>query len=340
MMDNRDSYINELIIRLVENQITEKDFCRLSEFLSKTPGAVKYYCEFIDDYASIKTEIESEIAHVSNQGEDVLLDWDFWQSIAEYEKIADPVEEIETALESSKIVISKEHKGLSLGKVNKFSLYTVIITAAALLLMIIYVQVVPKPIMGEVATLVDMIGAEWLEDKSHDIGGRFSVNNGPFFLKTGIIKIEYDEHVQVTIEGPAGFEVNSPTTIKLDYGRLYAHVFESGKGFTVDTNNSRIIDLGTEFGVQTGHDGSTELHVFKGKTTVVAFDSSRHKIISDQAAGQAIVVSDYYSDLKIREIPLKNNIFVRDICSATHVIWKGEKQLSLSNIVGGGGEWA
>jgi hypothetical protein len=335
IMDKTEFQINELIIRLLEGQITEKEFCALSEFLSRSPDSVKYYCDFMDDYVSIKAASESEIA-LDTENRDIFFDWDFWRSIAEYERTANPIKEIENGPEFAKIIIPKEHKGLSFGKVGKFSLYTAILSAAAMLLMILYVQLIPKPMHGEVATLIDMIGAEWGNGINFEKESRFPLNGGPILLSKGIVKINYDEDVQVTIEGPAEFELNSPTSMKLDSGRLYARVFKYGRGFTVDTNNSRIIDLGTEFGVQTGHIGSTELYVYKGKTTLIAFDSKRNKVIADQTAGEAVLVSDYYSDLKLQKIPLKNNLFVRDICSAANIVWKGEKQISLADIVGGG----
>jgi hypothetical protein len=50
------------------------------------------------------------------------------------------------------------------------------------------------------------------------------------------------------------------------YGRVYASVPKEALGFTIYTQNSKIIDLGTEFGVDTAMDGTVEIHVINVRT--------------------------------------------------------------------------
>jgi hypothetical protein len=81
---------------------------------------------------------------------------------------------------------------------------------------------------------------------------------------SGTIELTFDSGAQVKVFGPASFEISSPMSILCSRGRVTTLVGESGKGFTIDTPKARIVDLGTEFGVNISEAGDTEVVVFQG----------------------------------------------------------------------------
>lgn len=137
----------------------------------------------------------------------------------------------------------------------------------------------------------------------------------------------------VTIEGPAEFEIVSEDRVKLQYGRLYSIVPQEALGFSVATPSAMVIDLGTQFGVQVDFQGDTELHVTQGKTTLVA-GKNTDKVSFEVSEGSAQKISGVTSD--ISEIPCNDSIFVRQIDSEKNLIWRGQKTISLADIIGGG----
>ncbi len=70
----------------------------------------------------------------------------------------------------------------------------------------------------------------------------------------------------VLLEGPAAFTLNTTGAGKLERGKLSAVVSPQAVGFVVETPILRIVDLSTEFGVESIARETTtcEVHVFQG----------------------------------------------------------------------------
>ncbi|QDV71942.1 FecR protein [Planctomycetes bacterium K2D] len=84
----------------------------------------------------------------------------------------------------------------------------------------------------------------------------------------GLASLRFDCGAEVVLKGPAEIEVVSPMRARLIRGTLTAQVQESAHGFRIDTPNSRVIDLGTEFGLSVDDEGDTEMVVFTGKVAL------------------------------------------------------------------------
>lgn len=321
-----DSYnINEMILRLLNNEISEEDFARLKQWLEKNPKALSYYCTFLSDYVALRKEAESGL-----YGQDgILSDSDVWAALAEEEKTAKAVTVQKDPIKPEPIEYDRKAVVKQPRRINKVSLYTAIISTAAFLFMVIYVHFYPDP-SGEVATLIDSVNPVWSEPFNGPRNGdRLSMNQGALTLNQGIVKMDFDDGVRVLIEGPAEYEISGRMEIRLYAGQLYAHVTEAGRGFTVTTANSRIVDLGTEFGVQASADGSAELHVYKGKTALL----SRNKGSLDVTEGQAKKL--LAEEGKIVDIEIEANKFVREIDSKTRFVWKGYEVIHLTDLLAG-----
>jgi hypothetical protein len=97
---------------------------------------------------------------------------------------------------------------------------------------------------------------------------------GPYDLREGVAKMDLDQGTDLLLEAPCLMELTSVGEVTLRNGRLAAEVPAQAKGFRVRTRTALITDLGTEFGVIAHSDGSTEAHVLKGHISV-ALDPNR-----------------------------------------------------------------
>lgn len=89
-------------------------------------------------------------------------------------------------------------------------------------------------------------------------------------LEQGIALIHFDCGVAVSLEGPSVFEIKGQKHGILHSGRLLATVESpEGKGFVVDTPDSKITDLGTKFGVYAPQNEPSEIYVLDGSVEVL-----------------------------------------------------------------------
>jgi FecR protein len=82
-------------------------------------------------------------------------------------------------------------------------------------------------------------------------------------LSQGEIRLAYENGVKLRLLAPAEFVVDA-TGGRLLRGGLRAIVPKTGRGFTIETPNGKVVDLGTEFGVAVDDFGVSEVSVFQG----------------------------------------------------------------------------
>ena len=329
---NSPVYIAQLcewVLRKLEGTLTSEESEALIQLLESSPDAVHLYNDIILLYSNLATpgkiSLNPKISAPSSKQLDALL-----FSMAEAEKEA-PSLEIELAPKVPEIAPTQNitiEKAVS--KINTTSLVTAIVSLAAMTLMIVYVILNPR-ISTEVATLADSINAQWSSDTQVKDGGRL-VTSAPLHLLSGAAKIITDKNVELLLEGPMEFSFDSVSELQMKYGRLTAKVSSQGVGFSVNTPNTKIIDLGTEFGVFSDLSESTELHVFKGKTNLITLQNgsvTNSQMVEQGAARRVNPLSE------IQTIALKTNSFVRQIYSSHQLILRS-KQLNLADMVGGG----
>ncbi|MBA4105971.1 MAG: hypothetical protein C0485_09450 [Pirellula sp.] len=133
-----------------------------------------------------------------------------------------------------------------------------------------------------VAVLTRAIDAVWEEGELRELD-RLHVGQA-LELKSGQVEMIFDTGVEVVLQGRTHFEIRSTDSAFSNRGTISARVGSDGKGFTIDTPNARVIDLGTEFGVAINEAGETEVAVFDGKVDLAVGAAP-----SDQAARQELV---------------------------------------------------
>ena len=263
----------ELVIAMHEGDITEEQFEVLNRKLKHKDEAHRYM-----EFNLIFSELScpSAVDYFFNQESDDflseeddlgVLDNKLWQALAENEKMA-PGILVEKPIEKSvdpRLGLMKVEKLER--KISRLSVYTLILSAAAMLFLMILV--LSSPIRPVVATLTDSINAEWISED--EIPAKWDVlKQGELTLVRGLAEITFDDGAVVVVEAPAMFKLESPKSMFLSSGKISAVVSERATGFEVNTLSARIIDIGTEFGVSVEGDGSCSLHMFKGMASLIA----------------------------------------------------------------------
>ncbi len=86
----------------------------------------------------------------------------------------------------------------------------------------------------------------------------------------GLAEVRFRSGVHVVLQGPARLELLSGNSARLHSGRLTARVPGPATGFAVLSPQGKVVDLGTEFGMDVGADGGTDVYVFEGKVEASA----------------------------------------------------------------------
>ncbi|MEM7603290.1 MAG: LamG-like jellyroll fold domain-containing protein, partial [Verrucomicrobiota bacterium] len=121
-----------------------------------------------------------------------------------------------------------------------------------------------------VAVIKSLVGELELDEFNRHEGDSV----GPGMLEVdGYASLEFYKGARLSVAGPARLELVDPQRVICHFGKIRADVPVVAKGFTVVTAESEIVDLGTEFAMEVGATGQTEVHVFDGE--VEAYDADR-----------------------------------------------------------------
>ena len=122
-----------------------------------------------------------------------------------------------------------------------------------------------EPSRMRVATVTYVSSKGLWKEPNNSFSLQSSVRNGQeLSLTGGEVELTYDTGVRLRLFGPARFELKQDGGV-LEHGGLVASVPEAGHGFTIETPNGKVIDLGTQFGVVVDDFGFSEVSVFEGK---------------------------------------------------------------------------
>ena len=168
------------------------------------------------------------------------------------------------------------------------------LAAAIILLGIIVYQIVPTtswrdgtdPNQGTFATLAQAWEVKYQSPTELVLGERLS--SGQIELASGLIRLQFDSGVEVTLEGPASYHLKNGSETELSSGRLTAQVPPEAEGFRVITPTADVTDLGTAFGVELNQDGSSRVTVFEGEVIVSSPGSESATSVTE---GKALLVN-------------------------------------------------
>ena len=298
--------LGELILLELSCSATEEQSVELKSLLEQEPDNIDYYVEFMMLYSGLSQP--GEVAFLEDDDEDDgVADFDaLLQALAENERRA-PTVLVEKPIEKSvdpKLGLMKVEKPKR--TISRLSVYTLILSAAAMLFLMILV--LSSPIRPVVATLTDSINAEWISDEETPIDSDV-LREGKLTLIGGLAEITFNDGAVVVVEAPAVIELESAKSIFVTSGKLTAVVSEYATGFTVNTLNASIIDLGTEFGVSVEGDGSCSLHMFDGKANLIAGRKDQKRTSRMVTVGEAKRVDR--AGATIQDVSLDEAAFMR-----------------------------
>jgi hypothetical protein len=120
-----------------------------------------------------------------------------------------------------------------------------------------------------VAQLTRLAHCRWTDSRhSRQPGDRFAAGQ-QLDLASGVAEVRFDRGVKVVVQGPACIEVISAIAMRLQSGKMTAEILRpEARGFQVQTSKGKVIDLGTEFGVEVTPEQDVKVHVFKGEVVV------------------------------------------------------------------------
>jgi len=122
-----------------------------------------------------------------------------------------------------------------------------------------------------VASITATRDAEWsaAAHKSAISNQHSAITPGePLELASGLVELKLTQGATLFVEGPAEWSIDGDNRATLTRGKLLARVPRQAIGFTLETPTARIVDLGTEFGVEVNTQDAAEVHVLKGLVTV------------------------------------------------------------------------
>lgn len=125
---------------------------------------------------------------------------------------------------------------------------------------------------GPVATVLEAKGVTWAEGSPSPGSGRLPVAT-PLQIERGFLRVGFPSGASVTLEAPCRFRLDEKEALSVLHGRASIHTPDGAEGFRINTPGGRFVDLGTEFGVAVGSDGTKPVvltEVFKGEVEVEA----------------------------------------------------------------------
>lgn len=108
-------------------------------------------------------------------------------------------------------------------------------------------------------------------------------------VERGVAEVLFSSGAIVSIEGPARLRLDSAMHVYSKSGKLSANCPPSAHGFTVRFRGGRVVDLGTEFALDTQPEGNTQVHVLNGEVVVALTDDDENVLSEQNVQGNSAV---------------------------------------------------
>jgi len=171
------------------------------------------------------------------------------------------------------------------GRIFGFAAAAAVVFVAVLIYRKSDVRVSRLPVIAAVELSADAV---WQIEGASPVGGSsVNLNQGATLrLLQGQANILPAPGVSALIEGPATLTFVSPESLQLAEGRGRFHLEKSGGKLAVTTASMSVVDLGTEFGIDTRRDRPDELHVLDGQVQMRVIGSREGQLLSAGEAGR------------------------------------------------------
>jgi hypothetical protein len=291
--------MDELLQRLLDDQVGPEEMERLAQAMREDPRVRDYYidsmlaCAVIRRSSLVTGELsKSDLIRALSGGED--------------------------------------QRGPRRGVRPLYSIAAILLLGALLLASVsVFRQKARGPAIG---TLAGEYEAQWRGSRPHPGEALYA---RAYDLREGVVQMELGEGTSLLLEAPCRVELQSAGEVALRSGRLTVAVSPQAKGFRVQTRTARITDLGTEFGVVAHSDGSTEAHVLQGRISV-ALDPGRSRRTSRLVVNEGLAAVIDASGRTIQGgLAARADLFLLQLPSVSQPSGPS-RRLNLADIVGAG----
>lgn len=154
------------------------------------------------------------------------------------------------------------------------------------------------PHSSYVGVLSKAVGVRWTSGQPDAVPARLFAGQ-TLSLDEGYAELTFLSGCTCALKGPAEIELVSPMYVRAIKGAFWARVGEDAKGFVVETPAGKVIDLGTEFGINVDSTKSTtDVVVFEGAvdleriaagTVVLGSNDAEHRVNTTRlTSGEAL----------------------------------------------------
>ena len=371
-MDQSNSQhdIDALLLRMTEGDLDDAESRILLEWSRNTPDALERYCHFMLDYAMIRSQVSGRIEYDYDSSTSSLFRaiWSgnkapfsmqdgesspdrcglfFPEDTIQDGNLRDVVEREweEHILEEKKAqgdTLAVKKPPLERKPVPAHVLYQFVskwAVVGAVCLAIIWLdrelwrrsQTMPAMPVAQLTQLIGVLESE--STGHHYYSGEAVYSEVCVLEKDGLVELIFPSQVKAVVEGPARFEIPGFNQVHLLEGKLFARVPTEGIGFTVNSPSARIVDLGTEFGLEVWEDGVTDVYTYDGQVQVAGSASRNPQENIIVSANEAKRVDG--SGQTIHHLEFHERKFAREIDARNEFVWRGQG-INLADIVGGG----
>jgi hypothetical protein len=284
-----------------DNELTTTDYARLESLLLGDSNALQFYQRFmkvcsgleqICDTATSAGDLETTIDEATKESTTRLLSTTDSVAISEY-----PVVRLASQADSD-------------GSRTRVRFSAIAVVASALLAVGAWMSWRATPV--DPVSLVAVVGeVQTVWGNGFTMPASQRLANGRYVLQSGATQLRFDNGVELLVQAPSMFSLDSPMQATLETGSLTLYVPESGKGFRVDTPQAMVVDRGTRIGIMTEDERGLEVHVFEGRAEAMVKDSLVRETLT---AGQAAtIVREESSPPTVKRIPAKESYFANSL---------------------------
>ena len=130
-----------------------------------------------------------------------------------------------------------------------------------------------EPTSDGIALLTRLVDVNWAENHIAFEEGD-ALSPGKLAIESGFAQIEFFCGATVIVEGPAELELQSPLLARVLSGRMRAQVPPAARGFSLEVDDLKVVDLGTEFALSVSEAGA-DIQVFDGEVELHQASESR-----------------------------------------------------------------
>ena len=278
--------LDGLLEHLCDEQLSEDQRVRLNSILRLQPDARWRYLTYLDLHSALSWEgigSSTSTAAAITSSESAMAEGPIFQGSIELALERPAILTVRTSVAPSKKMsrAARTNAGRKAPAATRIAL-TIAVVVTVLLLAVLALRskthpnlVTPKtsnlaPMI--VARLTDSIEAKWETNSQRSVGAEIGVDER-LRLATGQAEVTFDSGARLRLIAPVHFDVQSESNGFLHFGTLTADVPVRARGFTINTKDTQVVDLGTRFAMLAARNRDTEVHVFQGRVDVAVLQS-------------------------------------------------------------------